>query len=225
MVDILLVEDNQELSTLMCQFLIKDGYTVARAQSAKEAYKILDTETVKLAVLDVMLPDEDGFSICAKIREGNTMPILFLSALADKDSKMKSFLLGADDYVEKPVDIDILSVKIAAILKRTYDITPGAILQSGDLKVNQDRMEVTLKGVLIPLSAMEYDLLLVLIENPGKTLTKEFLFNSVWGANSESENQTLTVHIKMLRDKIEQNPKEPQRILTVWGVGYRYEKI
>lgn len=194
MTDILLVEDHTKLNTLMCAFLEKAGYRVRGVRCGEEALEFLEKEQVRLAILDVMLPGMDGFAVCAAIREKSSMPILFLSARVDKENKMNGFLLGADDYVEKPVDMDILLAKITALMRRNYDMQENALL-------------------------------VLLTEHPGKTLHKDFLFQHIWGIDSFSENQTLTVHIKTLRDKIEENPKKPERIQTVWGVGYRYEEV
>ncbi len=225
MTDILLVEDNKELSQLMSTFLTREGYSVFCAMSGEEACKMVEEQSVRLVLLDIMLPGMDGYAVCRHIRERGNIPVIILSAMTDKNAKINGFNLGADDYVEKPVDIDILSAKISALFKRYYNVGDNkAMLVSGDISINQDTMEVQLKGETIKLTIKEYDLLLLLIENEGKTLSKDYLFNYVWGSDSFSENQTLTVHIKMLRDKLEEDPKAPKRIVTVWGVGYRYEK-
>ncbi len=226
MVDILLVEDNKELSTLMSTFLVREGYTVFSAMNGESALEFIADDSAKLVILDIMLPGIDGFVVCTAIRKKGDIPIIILSAMAGKESKMMGFNLGADDYIEKPVDIDILNAKIAALFKRFYGGEDNkAIIKSGDIVINQDSMQVTYIGKNINLTIKEYDLLLLLIENKGKVLNKEYIFNQIWGEYSESENQTLTVHIKMLRDKIEEDSKKPKRILTVWGVGYRYEEI
>lgn len=225
MVDILLVEDNRELSELMSRFLIKDGYSVYCVFDGMEAVHFLDANPVRLVLLDVVLPKMDGFAVCVQIRRRLDIPVIILSALTNKENKMNGFELGADDYVEKPVDLDILRAKIAALFKRFYGLQNSAVIQSGPLCINQDTMAVAFNKAPLPLTVKEYDLLLLLVENKGKTLSKEYLFEQVWGADSFSENQTLTVHIKMLRDKIETDSKKPERIKTVWGVGYRYEEI
>lgn len=226
MVDILLVEDNKEISELMSTFLVADGYSVYCAMSGEEAVSFIEKETVKLVLLDIILPGIDGFTVCQTIRKKYNIPVLILSALVDKESKMNGFHTGADDYIEKPVDIDILRAKIAALFKRFYDTQENtAVIQSGQITVNQDTMEVTYRGTPLKLTIKEYDLLLLFVTNPGKTLSKEFIFREIWGADSFSENQTLTVHIKMLRDKLEEDSKNPVRIKTVWGVGYRYEEV
>lgn len=225
MTDILLVEDYTKLNTLMCAFLEKAGYRVRGVRCGEEALEFLEKEQVRLVILDVMLPGMDGFAVCAAIREKSSMPILFLSARVDKENKMNGFLLGADDYVEKPVDMDILLAKITALMRRNYDMQEHALLHSGALTIDTEAKRVFLGSSEIALTVKEYELLVLLAEHPGKTLHKDFLFQHIWGIDSFSENQTLTVHIKTLRDKIEENPKKPERIQTVWGVGYRYEEV
>ncbi len=225
MVDILLVEDNKELSSLMSRFLVRDGYSIYCVESGEKAIDFLKKEDAKLVILDIMLPGIDGFAVCSSIREKGNIPIIILSARTDKEDKINGFTLGADDYLEKPIDIDILNAKIFALFKRLYDIKENtSIIKSGQIEINQDTMEVSFKGKKLNLTIKEYDLLLLLIENKGKTLNKNYIFNTIWGEKSESENQTLTVHIKMLRDKIEEDSKNPIKIKTVWGVGYRYEE-
>lgn len=226
MTDILLVEDYEELNVLMCTFLEKAGYQVKGVGSGEEALAFLDEEAVKLVILDVMLPGMDGFAVCGAIREQSSIPILFLSARVDKEDQMNGFLLGADDYVEKPVDMDILQAKVTALMRRNYDLKQkNTVIDSGALSVDKEAKQVFLDHREVVLTGKEYELLLLFVENPGKTLHKDFLFQRVWGIDSFSENQTLTVHIKTLRNKIEEDPRQPKRILTVWGVGYKYEEI
>ncbi len=226
MFDILLVEDYEELNELMRTFLERDGYKVKGAASGEEALSFLESESVKLVILDVILPGMDGFAVCASLREKSNVPVIFLSARVQKEDKINGFLQGADDYVEKPVDMDILRAKVAALMKRNYELKQkNTLLNSGALQIDKEAKQVFLEKRELALTIKEYELLVLLAENPGKTLSKEFLFNRIWGADSFSENQTLTVHIKMLRDKIEENPKEPKRIKTVWGVGYKYEEV
>lgn len=226
MTDILLVEDHTELNELMRIFLEKEGYSVKGVCSGEEALEFLKTEKVKLIVLDVLLPKADGFAVCASVREISNVPVLFLSARVDKEDKINGFLQGADDYMEKPVDMDILSAKIKALMRRNYSLKgENTVIHSGAVSIDKEAKQVFLNNKEIPLTVKEYELLLLLAENPGKTLNKEYLFNRIWGKDSFSENQTLTVHIKTLRDKIEEEPKKPKRIQTIWGIGYRYEEI
>ena len=219
MVDILIVEDNKELADLLCDFLRAENYVVSVADSGEKALTLYERYGARLLVLDIMLPGMDGFGVCAKIREQSNTPILIVSAKTGKDDKLNGLILGADDYIEKPYDIDILMAKIHGIFKRRYFHDE---LRDGNLRLDRVKRTAYKDDVPLSLTAKEFDLLLLLMENKGKPLTKEYLFSQVWGSDSFSELQTLTVHIKWLRQKIEDDPKDPQKILTVWGKGYRY---
>lgn len=226
MIDILLIEDNEELAMLISEFLKLDGNEIMAVSSGEAALEYLGNNQVKLILLDIMLFGMDGFSVCSEIRKMSNVPIMIMSARVDKEDKLNGFLLGADDYIEKPVDIDLLRVKIAALMKRNYDLKEkNTLIVSGELVIDKTLQQVFLKKNLLNLTLKEYELMLLLVQNPGKTLKKEYIFHQIWGVDSVSENQTLTVHIKMLRDKIEMNSKQPKRIITVWGVGYRYEEV
>jgi DNA-binding response OmpR family regulator len=221
MPDIIVVEDNVEIGTLLCDFLCKENYTVSLADSGRKALELYEKYGAKLIVLDIMLPgDIDGFTVCSKIREDANTHILIASAKTDKESKLKGLDLGADDYIEKPYDIDILLAKIRGIFKRKFSIDE---IVEGDLKLNCVTKTLYKNGEKIEVTAKEFDLLKLLIDNKGVTLKKSYIFSTIWGSDSESEMQTLNVHIKWLREKIEEDPKNPSRILTVWGVGYRFE--
>ena len=207
MLDIFIVEDNSE------------DFTVSVADSGEKALSLYERYGAKLLVLDIMLPGMDGFAVCAKIREQSNTPILIVSAKTEKNDKLTGLLLGADDYIEKPYDVDILLAKIRGIFCRRYAQDE---IVDGSLRLNKASRSLTKDGVPIDLTGKEFDLLLLLMENKGKAMTKEYLFGQVWGSDSFSELQTLTVHIKWLRQKIEEDPKKPTKILTVWGVGYQY---
>lgn len=223
--DILLIEDNKELAELIGTFLKRGGYRVENRESAEAALAFLAEDKAKLVLLDIMLPGMDGFGFCAAVRKNSNVPIMIMSARINKEDKMNGFAQGADDYIEKPVDMDILLAKIGALMRRNYDLKQeNALLISGSLSIDKDAKRVFLHEKELTMTGKEYELLLLLAENPGKTLSKEYLFNQIWGIDSFSENQTLTVHIKMLRDKIEEHPGKPERIKTVWGIGYRYEE-
>ncbi len=219
MLDVLIVEDNKELADLLCDFLRAENYTVSVAESGEKALQLYQRYGARLLVLDVMLPGMDGFSVCAKIREESNTPILIVSAKTEKDDKLTGLLAGADDYIEKPYDIDIMLAKIAGIFKRRYALDE---LVSGDLRLNKASRTVYKGEQELSVTAKEFDLLLCLVENQGKVLNKEYLFREIWGSDSFSEQQTLTVHMKWLREKIEADPKHPARIQTVWGVGYKF---
>jgi DNA-binding response OmpR family regulator len=226
MIDLLLVEDNLELADLICTFLKKDGFNIINVDSGEKALEFFQKDVAKIVLLDIMLPGIDGFTVCSEIRKNHNVPIIIMSAKVDKTDKMNGFTLGADDYIEKPVDVDVLSAKVSALMKRNYELkVERTIINSGAISINKNANEVYVDGKLLNMTSKEFELLLLLVENPRKTLNKEYLFNKIWGAESFSENQTLTVHIKMLRDKIEQDPKKPKRIVTIWGVGYKYEEI
>lgn len=222
MTDILIVEDNKELATLLCDFLRGENYTVAVAETGEKALSLYESNGARLIVLDIMLPGIDGFAVCKKIREESNTPILIVSAKNEKDDKLTGLTLGADDYIEKPYDIDIMLAKISGIFKRRYAVDE---IIDGDIRINKASRSVYKNNIEIEMTAKEYELLVLLMENKGKAMTKEYLFNQIWGSDSFSEQQTLTVHIKWLRQKIEDDAKNPKRILTVWGVGYRYESI
>lgn len=220
MTDILIIEDNTELGNLLCDFLKAENYTVKLATTGEEALEYMAQEKVRLVVLDLMLPGLDGFAVCQKIREDSDTPVFILSARTGKEDKLNGLILGADDYLEKPYDIDILLAKIRGLFKRRYG---SDIMTDGNIKIDRTRRLVFCGDRQLVLTAKEYELLLLFVENKGKSLKKEWLFNKVWGYDSFSEPQTLTVHIKWLREKIEDDPKAPRRIITVWGVGYRWE--
>lgn len=219
MIDILIVEDNKELADLLCDFLRAENYTVSTADSGEKALSLYERYGARLIVLDIMLPGMDGFAVCTKIREQSNTPVLIVSAKTEKDDKLNGLLLGADDYIEKPYDIDIMLAKIAGIFKRRYALDE---ICDGNLKINKMSRTVYKNGAVLDMTVKEFDLLLVLMENKGRALSKEYLFHEIWGSDSFSELQTLTVHIKWLRQKIEDDAKNPKRILTVWGVGYKF---
>ncbi len=224
MVDLLIIEDNIELGTILCDFLAKDGYSLFHAKSGEEGMEYLKNNTVKLVLLDIMLPGIDGFGVCKLIREKGNIPIIIISAIVDKKEKLAGIELGADDYIEKPFDIDLLSAKIGAQLRRNYDFKEkSSIVTDGNITIDLDATTVYFKNNPLVMTSKEYELLLLLLQNKGKTLRKEWLFDKVWGTDSFSEPSTLTVHINKIREKIEETPKSPKRIVTVWGVGYKYE--
>lgn len=219
MTDILIVEDNKELAGVLCDFLRAENYTVSVAGSAEKGIELYERYGAKLVVLDIMLPGKDGFYVLEKIRGQSNTPVLIVSAKTGKDDKLLGLDLGADDYIEKPYDIDIMLAKISGIFKRRYALDE---LTDGDIRINKVSRIAYKKGEPLEMTAKEFDLLVLFIGNKGRTLSKEYIFNTVWGSDSFSEQQTLTVHIKWLREKIEEDPKKPLKIQTVWGVGYRY---
>lgn len=226
MVDILIIEDNTELGTILCDFLKRDGFTCRHVTGGEEGITYLQTNTARLVLLDIMLPGMDGLSVCREIRTRGNLPIIIMSAKADKDNKIGGLSLGADDYVEKPFDVDVLLARIKAQLRRSYEFKErGNVLSDGNLTVDMTATAVYLSGKPLVMTVKEYELLVLFLENKNKTLQKDFIFDRIWGVDSFSEPSTLTVHINKLREKIEINPKNPKRIITVWGVGYKYEAV
>jgi len=219
MTDILIVEDDKELSSLLTDFLRAEGYTVSAVEGGERAVQLFERYGARLVVLDINLPDMNGFAVCSRLRENADTPILIVSARTDKEDKLSGLDLGADDYIEKPYDIDILLAKIKGIFKRRYQ---RSMLSASGVTLNLADKTAKIDGKSVELAAKEFDLLALLIENQGKALKKEYLFNTVWGSDSDSELQTLHVHINRLRQKLGDDPKNAKRLLTVWGVGYKF---
>ena len=220
MADIIVVEDDKEIGELLMDFLVAEGYDTYLAASGEEALLVYEDEGAKLLILDIMLPGIDGLAVLSSIREIGNAPVIIVSAKNTKEDKLDGLNLGADDYVEKPYDIDILLAKIKGIFKRRYSMEN---LIDDNITVDKTARKIYLDGNEVAVTVKEYELLVYLMKNKGKVIKKEELFNAIWGFDSESEPQTLTVHIKFLRKKFEKDPKNPTRILTVWGVGYRFE--
>lgn len=220
MLDILIVEDNAEIAALLCDFLRKENYTVSAVNTGEKALDLYERYGTKLIILDIMLPGMDGFAVCSKIRESSNAHILIASAKTEKNDKLKGLNIGADDYIEKPYDIDILLARIRGIFKRKYGQEE---IVAGELRLNTVKQTLSVRDREIELAEKEFELLKLLMENRHVTLKKEYLFNTVWGSDSDSEIQTLTVHIRRLREKLEADPKNPAHIITEWGAGYRFE--
>ena len=220
MADIIIVEDNLEIGNLLCDFLRKEKYSVCLATTGEKALELFEKYGAKIFILDIMLPGIDGLAVTSKIRETSNAYIIIASAKSGKEDKLAGLNLGADDYVEKPYDVDILLAKIKGVFKRKYAIEE---IHEDNLILNTVNNILKVNGEVVTVTDKEFELLKLLIENKGTTLKKEYLFNNIWGSDSESEPQTLTVHIKWLREKIEEDPKNPKHIITVWGNGYRYE--
>ena len=219
MTDILIVEDDRELADLLTDFLRAEGYTVSAVDSGERAVKLFERYGAKLVVLDINLPDVNGFAVCSKLRKNTDTPILIVSCRTEKEDKLNGFDLGADDYIEKPYDIDILIAKIKGIFKRRYQ---RDIISSDGLTLNLADRTAAIDGKPVELTAKEFDLLSLLVQNKDKVMKKEYLFSTIWGSDSDSELQTLHVHINRLRSKLGDDPKDAKHLLTVWGVGYKF---
>ena len=219
MTDILIVEDDKELADLLTDFLREEGYVVSSVNSGERAVHLFERYGARLVVLDINLPDMNGFAICSKLRENTDTPILIVSSRTGREDKLNGYELGADDYIEKPYDIDVLIAKIKGIFKRRYQ---HDILSADGVTLNLADKTAVIDGKPVELPSKEFDLLALLIENQGKVLKKEYLFGTIWGSDSVSEMQTLHVHINRIRQKLGDAPKNAKRLLTVWGVGYKF---
>jgi len=223
MTDILIVEDNEELGALIRDFLIRDGFTVTWKTTGEDGLAALKEDKFRLMLLDVMLPGFDGYETLRILRKDLGLPVIMMSAKNDDQSKILGLDVGADDYIEKPFSFPVLSSKIKAILRRNYDASEERKeLSYKDIKVDLDDMTVRKGDKMIPVNGKELDILIYFLKNPEKVIHKEVLFNAVWGTDCISEMSTLTVYIRWLREKLEDDPKNPEYIHTVWRVGYKF---
>ena len=225
---ILIVDDNAELVNLIAAILKEDGYRkVLTAGSMKEGMENFRESRPDMAVLDIMLPDGDGFSMFAKMREESEIPILFLSAKDEDEDRLFGLGLGADDYITKPFLPKELLLRVRAVLKRTYHIKDEkkeTVIRLGERKVLPERAAVWFDGEETPLTAKELALLMKLSQNRGRIVTFDALCNAVWGDFYYGYENTLMVHIRHLREKLEDDPSHPKWILTARGLGYRLKK-
>ena len=223
MTDILIVEDNEELGALIRDFLVRDGFTVIWKTTGEEGLNALKNGKFRLMLLDVMLPGFDGYETLRILRKDLGLPVIMMSARNDDQSKILGLDVGAYDYIEKPFSFPVLSSKIKAILRRNYGAEEEhKELSYKDIRVDLDDMTVRKGDKLIQVNGKELDILIYFLKNPDKVIHKEVLFNAVWGADCISEISTLTVYIRWLREKIEDDPKAPKYIHTVWRVGYKF---
>lgn len=223
MTDILIVEDNEELGALIRDFLVRDGFTVTWKTTGEDGLSALKEDKYRLMLLDVMLPGFDGYETLRILRKDLGLPVIMMSAKNDDQSKILGLDVGADDYIEKPFSFPVLSSKIKATLRRNYDVSEERKeLSYKDIKVDLDDMTVRKGDKVIPVNGKELDILIYFIKNPEKVIHKEVLFNAVWGTDCISEMSTLTVYIRWLREKLEDDPKNPEYIHTVWRVGYKF---
>ena len=223
MTDILIIEDNEELGTLISDFLRREGWSVTQSGTAEEGLALLEKETFKLLLLDIMLPGKNGFEALSEIRKTRNMPVMIMSAKSDDESKILGVEIGADDYVEKSVSIPVLTSKIKALMRRSYDVAEDKqILSAGEISVDVGARTVYKNDKQVDIKGKEFDLLVYLMERRGQALKKETIFNAVWGESCFSELSSLSVYISCLRDKIEDDPKNPKYIKTVYKIGYTF---
>lgn len=224
MTDILIVEDNSELGTLIRDLLSREGYSVELLENGEMAILRLKEENYKLMLLDVMLPGLDGFETLRILRKEQDIPVLMMSAKDDDDSKILGLDIGADDYIGKPFYFPFLLSKVKAILRRNYPDSSedNKILKYKDLSVDLNTMTVHKGDQLLQIGGKELEILIYFLKHPEKVIPKETLFDAVWGSDCDSDVSTLTVYIKWLREKLGDAPKDPKYIHTVWRVGYRF---
>ena len=223
--DIFLLEDDEAIGIGLTYSLGNEGYNVTLAKSVKEAEKIIDEKEFSLYILDLTLPDGSGYDVCKRIKAKGDLPVIFLTAYDDEVNVIMGFELGADDYISKPFRVKELMLRIKSVMRRYSNETSDGIIKINNLKINTNEAKVYKNNEEIILTAMEYRLLLILLSNRGKVLSRTALLENIWDvAGDFVEENTLTVYIKRLRDKIEEDPAKPEFIKTVRGLGYVIEK-
>ena len=223
--DIFLLEDDEAIGIGLTYSLENEGYNVTLAKSVKEAEKIIDEKEFSLYILDLTLPDGSGYDVCKRIKAKGDLPVIFLTAYDDEVNVIMGFELGADDYISKPFRVKELMLRIKSVMRRYSNETSDGIIKINNLKINTNEAKVYKNNEEIILTAMEYRLLLILLSNRGKVLSRTALLENIWDvAGDFVEDNTLTVYIKRLRDKIEEDQAKPEFIKTVRGLGYVIEK-
>lgn len=221
---ILIIDDDEDLSFIISDMLESYGYAVESVPDSETAFQLLSENTYHLILLDINLPDITGFELCKELRRVSTVPIIFASARTSETDRITGFDIGGDDYLPKPYSMKELLSRINALIRRTYGFEgQEKKISFGDVTVNITSRSITKGNRELSLSLREFDLLAYLCEHKNAAIPKDKLLSEVWGAFSMVEASTLTVHIRWLREKLEDNPAKPQYIKTVWGVGYILE--
>ncbi|MFZ7132311.1 MAG: VanR-ABDEGLN family response regulator transcription factor [Eubacteriales bacterium] len=232
--NILVVDDEKEIADLIDLYLSNEGYSIYKYHTAKDALNCICSTKIDMAILDVMLPDEDGFHICKKIRENYNFPVIMLTAKVENMDKITGLTLGADDYITKPFNPLEMVARVKAQLRRYTRYNPSGKqelkkeneINEIDLKgliINKNTHKCTLYGQVLSLTPIEFSILWYLCENRGKVVSSEELFEAVWGDKYIDNNNTVMAHIARLREKMNEAPRNPKFIKTVWGVGYQIE--
>ena len=222
---ILLVDDEDSVQKLLTYPLERDGFRVVPAHDGEEALRKFESEPVDLVVLDIMLPKLDGLEVCKRLRAESSVPIIMLTARDDEFDTVLGLELGADDYITKPFSIREFRSRVRALLRRAGtaqrdSATPEPVVV-GKLSLDPERRSATLDGKALDLTYVEFELLRALVAQPGKVFSRRALLQSIWGDSAYREPRTIDVHVRHLREKLEQDPSEPELILTVRGAGYR----
>lgn len=231
MYNVLVCDDDREIVEAIEIYLSQEGYKVLKAYDGEEALKVLDREKVDLLIIDVMMPKLDGIRATLKIREKKNMPIIILSAKSEDADKILGLNVGADDYMTKPFNPLELTARVKFQLRRytqlgsTIDKSNQAVYAVGGLSIDDEQKEVTVDGEPVRLTPIEYNILLLLVKNQGKVFSIDQIYESIWNEDAIGVDNTVAVHIRHIREKIEINPKEPRYLKVVWGVGYKIEKL
>ena len=227
---ILVCDDDKEIVEAIEIYLTQDGHQVLEAYDGIEAVEILKKESVDLLIMDIMMPRMDGIRATLKIREKHNIPIIILSAKSEDADKILGLNIGADDYITKPFNPLELVARVKSHLRRYMQLGSTTIKESeaiytvGGLAINDDLKEVTVDGEQVKLTPIEYNILLLLVKHQGKVFSIDQIYENIWNENAVGVDNTVAVHIRHIREKIEINPKEPRYLKVVWGVGYKIEK-
>lgn len=228
---ILVVDDDEAIADLIEIHLLSEGYQVSKASSGPEALRLVEEEQPDLVILDIMMPGMDGLEVCRAIRRERNVPILMLSAKSEDVDKILGLKIGADDYLTKPFNPLELVARVRAQLRRYLTLNPAAAMRPrtglitiGGLEIDREGREVRKDGRPVSLTPTEYEILLLLATNPGRVFSSEEIFERVWKERYFQSNNTVMVHIRRLREKVEDDPGHPTLIKTVWGVGYKLEQ-
>ena len=230
MAKILVCDDDKEIVEAIEIYLTQDGHQVLEAYDGIDAVEILKKESVDLLIMDIMMPRMDGIRATLKIREKHNIPIIILSAKSEDADKILGLNIGADDYITKPFNPLELVARVKSHLRRYMQLGSTAIKESeaiytvGGLAINDDLKEVTVDGEPVKLTPIEYNILLLLVKHQGKVFSIDQIYENIWNENAVGVDNTVAVHIRHIREKIEINPKEPRYLKVVWGVGYKIEK-
>lgn len=221
---VLVVEDEPTVADVVVRYLERDGHEMEVTGDGPGALRAFDEFRPDLIVLDLMLPGLDGVEVCRRIRAVSNVPIVMLTARAEEADRLAGFGFGADDYVTKPFSPRELAARVEAVLRRTGRADDGEnVLRHGDLRIDRRARTVETRAGELPLTAREFDLLLVLASHPRQVFTREQLITTVWDLDADTEENTVTVHMRRLRAKLEPDPSRPRYLKTVWGVGYKFE--
>lgn len=224
---ILIVEDDLQIQTLIRDYVNASGYVAITASDGEEAMAKFESEKPNLALLDIILPKIDGFELCRKFRNESNIPIIMLSSKKEDTDKVLALGLGVDDYIEKPFSPRVLVAKIQSQFRRVNQLSGTPVsdtIKIRDLEIDIKARTVKVRGSEIPFSVKEFEILHYMMVNKNQALSREKIFDEIWGYNEYGDINTVTVHVRKIREKIESNPSEPDYIETVWGIGYKFKE-